>query len=101
MLNGTVETLQHQLRLCQKECTTKQADQTILDARFAELQEVQMLQKRDLTSLHLELAGILPQSVELSQASKPDIEERLLRKHQEAQKEPNPAKSDGDSTGTT
>ena len=31
----------------------------------------------------------------------PEIEERLLRKQEEAQKKPNPAKSDGDATGTT
>ena len=29
----------------------------------------------------------------------PEIEERLLRKQEEAQKEPNPGKSDGDATG--
>ena len=57
--------------------------------------------RRDLTSLRLERAGILPQSVELSQASKQEIKERLLRKQEEAQKEPNPAKSDSDATGTT
>ena len=52
-LNGTVETLQHQLRLCQDECTSLQADWDVLEARVAELQEVQRPQKRDLTSLHL------------------------------------------------
>ena len=31
----------------------------------------------------------------------PEIEERGLRKQEEAQKEPNPAKSDGDAPGTT
>ena len=31
----------------------------------------------------------------------PEIEERLLRKQEVAQKEPNTAKSDGDATGTT
>ena len=31
----------------------------------------------------------------------PEIEERLLMKQEEAQREPNPTKSDGDSTGTT
>ena len=31
----------------------------------------------------------------------PEIEERLFRKQKEAQKEPNPAKSDSDATGTT
>ena len=63
----------------------------------AELQEVQMPRKRE--SLLLERAGILPLSAELTQASKPEIEERLLRKQEEAQKEPNPAKSDSDANG--
>ena len=54
MLNGTVETLQHQLRLCQEECASKQADRDVLEAWFAKLQEVQRQQKRDLTSLRLE-----------------------------------------------
>ena len=31
----------------------------------------------------------------------PEIEERLLRKQEEAEKEANPAKGDGDATGTT
>ena len=60
----------------------KHADWDILEARFAELHEVRMPQKRDLTSLCLERAGILSQSVELSQASKPESEERLLRKQE-------------------
>ena len=60
-----------------------------------------MPQKRNLTSLHLERAGILPQSAKLSQASKPEIKERLLKKQEEAKGEPNPEKNDDDATGTT
>ena len=65
------------------------------------MQEVQRPQKRDQTSLRLERAGILPQSAELLQASKPKIEEGVLKKQEEAPKEPNPANSDSDAIGTT
>ena len=51
---GTAETLQRQLQLCQVECASEQADWDVLEAWFAELQEVQRQQKRDLTSLRLE-----------------------------------------------
>ena len=60
-----------------------------------------MPQTRDLTSLRLERAGILPQSAGLSQASKLKFEEGLLKKQEEAPREPNPAKRDSDATGTT
>ena len=43
----------------------------------------------------------LPQSAELSPASKPEIEEGLLKKQEEAQEEPNPANIDSDATRTT
>ena len=82
-----------------------QADRDVLEARFAKLQELQSPQKRDLTSLRWDSARILPQSGKLSQASKPEIEEKLLKKlrekQEEALKEPNPTNSDTDAPGTT
>ena len=65
------------------------------------MQVLQRPQKRDLTSLRLQRAGILRQSAELSQASTSEIEEGLLKKLEEAQKEPNAAESDSDATETT
>ena len=48
----------------------------------------------------MDRAENLPQSAELREASKPEIEERLLRKQEGAQKEQNPVQSDSDTTGT-